>query len=302
MVLGEWLHRPISADLDVAVAADRLGYEQVWVGEMAKLNAPSAAMWIAGRTAQIEPCIGPLAVTVRSPVQVALCVATIAAATGRRTHVALGTSSDIVARWHGRTRSGAAAALDDAVRDVSALLGGQRMNGFRLRQPPPEATVTVAAFGPRAVAAAQHADRMVLNMVTVESAARLAGQHPNTAVWLAAAIDVAPDELRRLAKGYVPYLAAPGYSEMFVEAGFGDLVRFAMTRPSPKLLAARIPDELVELVALVGDQTKVRSRIAEYEAAGIREIGLVVPPLDTASGRRTLAALAPDAPSAGVVE
>jgi len=92
---------------------------------------------------------------------------------------------------------------------------------------------------------------------------------------------------------YVGYLGAPGYGEMFADAGFGDLVDFARTRPHPREFAARLPDELLDEVALVGDESTVRARIDAYAAAGITEIGLVVPPLDTPAGPRTLRALAP---------
>ena len=292
VVLGEWLDRPIEADLAVAVEADRLGYGELWIGEMAKLDAPAMAAMVVARTAQIEPVLGPLAVTVRSPAQIALAAATVAA-TGRRTHVALGTSSDVVARWHGRDRRGAAVRLAAATSHVRALLDGERIDGFRVRQPPVGATVTVAAFGARAVATAASADRMVLNMVRVDAATRLAAQHPNTAAWLAASVDPTPAERRWLALGYVGYLAAPGYGEMFADAGFGDLVTFARTRPHPRDLAARVPDALLDAVALVGSESDVRARIDAYAAAGLTEIGLVVPPLDSPSGPRTLAALAP---------
>ncbi|MGI9051615.1 MAG: LLM class F420-dependent oxidoreductase [Ilumatobacteraceae bacterium] len=295
VVLGEWLDRPIQADLDVALAADRLGYGEVWIGEMAKLDAPATAAAIVARTEQIEPCLGPLAVTVRSPAQIALAAATVAA-TGRRTHVALGTSSGAVARWHGRSRAGAADRLATATHDVRALLAGERVDGFRLRQPPDGSTVTVAAFGARAVEVAASADRMVLNMVTVAATKRLAPQHPNTAVWLAAAVDPTPDERRWMALGYVGYLGAPGYAEMFEEAGFGELVAFARTRPHVKELAARLPADLLDAVALVGSEAAIRARIDEYAAAAVTEIGLVVPPLDLATGRRTLETLAPANP------
>jgi probable F420-dependent oxidoreductase len=292
VVLGEWLDAPIGADLAVAIEADRLGYEQVWIGEAAKLDAPAMAATIVARTTHIEPVLGPLAVTVRSPVQIALAASTVAAA-GRRTHLALGTSSNVVARWHGRSRAGAAAMLEQSTRDVRTLIAGGRVNGFRLREPLPDTTVTVAAFGPRAAAAAANADRMVLNMVTAATATRLAALHPDTAVWLAAAIDPTDEERRWLSRGYVGYLPAPGYGEMFAEAGFGDLVEFARSRPHPKELAARIPDDLVDAVALIGDETTVRRRIDEYAVAGIAEIGLVVPSLEQPMGRRTLEALAP---------
>ena len=42
IVLGEWLDRPVAADLEVAELADQLGYPEVWIGEMAKVDAPGA--------------------------------------------------------------------------------------------------------------------------------------------------------------------------------------------------------------------------------------------------------------------
>jgi probable F420-dependent oxidoreductase len=293
VVLGQWLDRPIDADIEIAVAADRLGYGQLWVPELAKADAPALAATIAERTERIELVMGPLAVTVRSPVQIAIALQTVAA-TGRGVHVALGTSSSTVARWHAVSRAGAAARLDATRSDVSALLGGERVNGFRLSQPPqPPPTITIAAFGPRAIATARAAHRMVLNMVTVDAARDLARGHPNTAVWLCAAIDPTDDERAWLSRGFVGYLAAPGYAEMFERAGFGDLVAFARTRPGPKEVYARMPPNLIDQVALVGDEATVRARIREYEGAGIAEICVVPPAPDLPSSIPTLATFAP---------
>ncbi len=293
VVLGQWLDRPLDADIETAVLADRLGYDELWVPEMAKADAPAMAAILAAHTDGIALTLGPMAVTVRSPVQIAIAAQTLAA-TGRRIGLALGTSSDVVARWHGRSRSGAAARLGSARAELAELLEGRRVNDFRLSRPPtPRPSITVAAFGPRAVAAARDADRMVLNMVTVETAARLAAQHRNTAVWLCAAIDPSPEERGWLARGFVGYLAAPGYGEMFTEAGFGDLVRFARTRPRPKAILERMPRELVDAVALVGSEADIRARIDRYADAGVAEICLVPPAPDLPSCERTLAAFGP---------
>jgi probable F420-dependent oxidoreductase len=293
VVLGQWLDRSLQSDVELAMAADRLGYQQLWVPEMAKADSPAMASMIACRTEQIELVLGPLAVTVRSPVQIAIALQTVASTRGA-VHVALGTSSDTVARWHGRSRSGASTTLERALGDVRGLLAGDRVNGFRLSQPPsPRPTITVAAFGPKAVAIAATADRMVLNMVTVAAAQRLASCHPNTAAWLCTAIDPTEEERRWLARGFVGYLAAPGYAEMFADAGYGELVEFARTRPGPKELFERVPDDLLDHVALVGDEATVRSRISEYESAGLAEVCLVPPAPELPSGMATLEALAP---------
>jgi probable F420-dependent oxidoreductase len=288
VVLGQWLDRPLGADLETARLADDFGYHELWIPEMAKADAAAMAVWVAENTRSIELTLGPLAVTVRSPVQIALALSTVAA-TGRSVHVALGTSSAVVARWHGRSRAGAADLLESTRSEVTELLAGGRVNGYRLPAPPdPAPTVTIAAFGPRAIEVAKRADRMVLNMVTADAARRLASQHPNTAVWLCAAVDPTDHERSWLARGFVGYVAAPGYAEMFVEAGFAELVEFARTRPHPKDLAARIPADLVEQVALMGSETHVRERIAEYSEAGVTEIAIVPPAPDLPSARRTL--------------
>lgn len=293
VVLGQWLDRSIEADLQLATWADELGFGQLWVPEMAKVDAPAFAAIVAERTERIELVLGPLAVTVRSPVQIALAATTVAA-TGRATHIALGTSSTLVARWHGRTRVGAADRLEQSRTDVASLLDGGRVNGYRLPHlPERRPTVTVAAFGRRAVETARAADRMVLNMVTVDSAARLASRHPNTAVWLCAAVDPTDDERVWLSRGLVGYLAAPGYGEMFAEAGYGELVEFARTRPGPKEVFAKMPRELIDHVGLVGSESEIRARIAAYAAAGIAEVCVVPPAPDLPSARRTMELLAP---------
>ena len=178
--------------------------------------------------------------------------------------------------------------------------------GFRLRTRPPGTALTIAAFGRGAVkVAARHADRMVINLVTPKSAARLvrllhdecraAGRPvPPVAVWLATVVDPSGPGLEQLRRGLVAYLSAPGYGEMFAEAGFGDLVRFARTRPHPGELLAAIPAELAGYVSLVGDEQAIRARLAEYAAVGVAEVALVPGSSDAdPAGVGTLTALAP---------
>ena len=242
VVLGEWLDRPIEADLAVAVEADRLGYGEVWIGEMAKLDAAAMAATIVARTTQIEPV--PRPARRDGPLAGADRPRRLDRGGGRRTtHVALGTSSVMVAAWHGRSRRGRSVGLlAAATAEVRALLDGGRVNGFRLRQPPAGATLTVAAFGPRAVddrrrrrpdgAQPGHRRRRRPARPAAPQHRRPGCRRPSTRP---------PQERRWLALGLVGYLGAAGYAEMFAEAGHADLVDFARTRPHPKDLAAGCP-------------------------------------------------------------
>ncbi|WP_308170110.1 LLM class F420-dependent oxidoreductase [Acrocarpospora catenulata] len=310
VALGLWQDRPADDALRTARAADELGYPELWVGEMATYDAFALATAIGLGTTRISLTVGPLAVAVRDPMMIAMGAASVADLTGRRVDVAIGTSSPLVVEaWHGRPHAGSTAALAAALAALRPLLAGEkstsdrtthpRSDGYRLRLPAPRSTVSVAAFGPAAVRVAANADRMVLNLITPASAARLIGDlralSPTSRVtaWVTAAVDPDTAAVEQIRRGVVGYLAAPGYGEMFAEAGFSDIVEYARTRPHPRELLAAIPDKLLESVALLGDLPTIRSRLAEYAAAGVDEVALV--PASTASdpgGAKTLTALA----------
>jgi probable F420-dependent oxidoreductase len=316
--LGLWQDRPAAEVVRTAEVADALGYGEIWIGEMATFDAFALGAVVAGRTSRAALTVGPLAVAVRDPVMIAMGAGSLAELTGRTVNVALGSSSPfVVEQWHGRRQERTALALAESATAVRVLLDGGKADvrgevistrGFRLRTRAPGTPLTIAAFGPGAVkAAARHADRMVINLVTPKSAARLvqmlhdecraAGRPvPPVAVWLAAVVgpDGAGPSTEQLRRGLVAYMSAPGYGEMFAEAGFGDVVRFARTRPHPGELLAAIPAELTGHVSLVGDRRAVRARLAEYASAGVDEVALVPGSSDAdPGGVATLTALAP---------
>ena len=340
MSLGLWQDRAPAEVVRTAQVADELGYGEIWIGEMATFDAFALGAVVAERTARAALTIGPLAVAVRDPVMIAMGVGSLTELTGRTVNVALGSSSPVVVeQWHGRRFERTATALAESAGAVRTLLAGGkaeldgqviRTRGFRLRTAPAGSTVagstvagstvagstvagstgagstvTVAAFGAGAVkVAARHADRMVINLVTPKSAARLvqmlhdecraAGRPvPPVAAWVAAVVDPSPPGVEQLRRGLVAYMSAPGYGEMFAEAGFADVVSFARTGPHPRDLLAAIPAELVACVSLLGDEQAVRARLAEYADAGVDEIALVPGSSDAdPAGVRTLTVLA----------
>ncbi|WP_433378407.1 LLM class F420-dependent oxidoreductase [Streptosporangium sp. CA-115845] len=314
--LGFWQDRPPGEALLTARAADRLGYDELWVGEMATYDAFALASAIGLRTERIGLTVGPLAVAVRDPMTIARGVASVTDLTGRRVGVAIGTSSPlVVAEWHGRDRSRPATRLRESATVLRELLDGRKPSfdgetvhtrGYHLRLDAPHSELTVAAFGPAAVGvAAALADRMVLNLITPASAAALvrrlrdaaAGggrEAPRVAAWVCAAVSPTEAAVEQLRRAVVGYLAAPGYGEMFTEAGFGDVVEFARTRPHPRELLAAVPVELIQSVGLVGDEATVRDRLADYGRAGVDEVALVPACVEAdPGGEKTLAALRP---------
>ncbi len=310
MVLGLWQDRDPLEALETAEIADHLGYPMLWIGEMATFDAFALAAAIAGRTARMALTVGPLAVGVRDPVALAMGVATVAAVGRRPVHLAIGASSPVVVdRWHGRPWRRTALHIRETARAVRPLLAGERVefegelvqtHGYRLRLPSPLSSLTIAAFGDQAVrVAACCADRMVINLCTPALAAELRGRlarfateagldAPPLAAWVPACIEPREEAIAQLSRGAVPYLAAPGYGEMFTAAGFGELVERARSGTPPADLLRDVPVELPRAIGLVGTEADVKARASEYRAAGVDELAIVPATAGDPGGLRTL--------------
>jgi len=310
-----WLDRPDTEAVDVAVAADRAGFPLMWIGEMATFDAFALATAIGAVTERIRLRIGPLAAGVRGPVAVALGLSSVATLTGRKVDVALGASSPaIVADWHDRQWERPAARMREFVRALRPLLAGERADfegdqirahGFRLRRPLPDTAITVAAFGPAMIrVAAEEADQLVLNLVTVEQVARVRAavdrhaaaarwRPPRIAVWLPVALELDPATIRQLSAQLAVYLAPPGYGEMFTELGHGQLVEWARGGASRAQLAGQVPAALLEAIGAIGPVERIADRIAAYHRAGADHVGLVPATAADPGGNALLAALAP---------
>ncbi|MEM8497086.1 MAG: LLM class F420-dependent oxidoreductase [Pseudomonadota bacterium] len=308
-----WQDQPSSDNIEIALNAERHGFSDLWIGEMATFDAFAFATAVGCGQGDMALNIGPLAVDVRTSLTMAMGVASVAELTGRTVRPAIGSSSKVVVEeWHGRSRQRPAKHLDEAAVILRGLLDGEKVafrgelascNGYHLRTKPPGAHITVAAFGPLAVkAAARQADRMLLNLVTTHSVARLKQQledeaktagrvTPKLAAWLACAVDPTPEAIGQMLRSKVGYLSAPGYSDMFIEAGFEELVSFAKTRPHPKEVLAAMPAEIAAAVGMIGDIGTVRQRVAEYQAAGIDEICIVPATAGDPVADRTLQAV-----------
>lgn len=305
IVVPLWPDRPPAENLEVARLADRAGIGEIWIGEMATYDAVALATAIGSSGPGARLTIGPLAVHVRTPLTMALGVASVADLTGREVGLAVGTSSPVVVeQWHRRPRRAPARTLADTVERVRAILAGERTDGFRLRLTPrPETPITVAAFGTRAVGvAARHADRMVLNLVTPDAAARLCARlaeaardagrsRPPVAAWVPVAVDPTPAAFDQLRGALLAYLAAPGYGEMLGSAGLTAAVEAARAGAHPRDLVGLMPDEAVAAVAAVGSPGAVLERLRAYRAAGVDEVAVVPVTAGDEAGARTIAAL-----------
>jgi len=300
--------------VEIAVEAWRNGFGAMWLGEMATFDAFALATAVGLRAPGLPLKIGPLAVGVRSPVALALGLASVTTLTGAHADLALGASSpDIVSGWHDRPWTAVAARARETVQAVRSILAGERSafsgqhvrtHGFRLSQPQPDAEISLAAFGPNMTrVAAATADEIVLNLVTpervaqvrtiVDSEARSRDRPAEIAVWVAVALDPGAATLAQMAAQIAVYLRPPGYGEMFTELGFGSLVDRARAGARRSELAQEITIELLRQVCAVGSESQIQARLASYRAAGATRIGIVPATAEDPAGHRVLAALRP---------
>lgn len=299
-------------ELRTGALADRLGYSDLWIGESFVWDSFALATAIGVATGQIALTVGPLPVHVRDPATIARAAASTAALVGRPVGVALGTSSArVVERMHGRSRHRPVTALAESAQAVRAFLleaqadlDGEVLSAhYRLRLDPPGGPLTVAAFGERAIAvAAEHADRMVLDLVSPELAREYRGKlerhanrrgkrPPRLAAWVPAAVDPDPEAHAQIMQSLVGYLAVAGYDEMFTAAGFGKAVEMAHAGAGHEELLSALPSEAAATVGLVGDADAINERLEGY-AAALDELVLVPATAGDPGGERTLTALA----------
>jgi probable F420-dependent oxidoreductase len=314
VALPFWLDRPDDEAVQIALAAERAGLETVWVGELASFDAFALAAAIGVQAGRLRLKLGPLPVSVRSPVAIALGVASVATLTGCHVDVALGASSPpIVSGWHGRPWTNLAARMRETIPVLRALLDGERVDyegeyvrvhDFKLRQPQGGASISVAAFGPVLTRlAARCSDEVVLNLVTpqhvagvrarIDEQADSAGRPaPRLAVWLPVALEPGKQALEQIASQLAIYLGAPGYGELFAGLGFASLVDRARAGARRRDLTLAIPLELIMQIAAIGTASKIAERIAAYHAAGADHVALVPSTAEDPAGCAALAALA----------
>ncbi|WP_019065863.1 LLM class F420-dependent oxidoreductase [Streptomyces hokutonensis] len=128
----------------------------------------------------------------------------------------------------------------------------------------------LAALGPRTIELARdHAAGSIPYLVTPEHTARsreILGETPLLAPELKVVLETDPTRARTLAReALAPYLALPNYTGNFLRNGFTD-----------NDITDGGSDRLVDAVFAWGEETRIRSRIDEFLAAGADHVALQV--------------------------
>ena len=286
---------PPDGDAELAALGERLGYTDIWNGEVDGGDGAVSMAVAAMATSRARLGTGILNVYSRTPFLLAMAASSLQHLSGGRFCLGLGTSSQrIVEEWHGVDFDRPLARVRDVVDFLRRLLAGEAVEAagtIRIRRarlsvvPPARVPIYLAALGPAMLRlGGEVADGVVLNFIA-----------PSDLEWMRAAVrdgtsrsadpadretvvrllvpypgddDAAVDAVRGIIAGYA---TAPVYRSLLERIGFSKQVRASLdARASGDRVAARaaIDDAAVAALAVVGTPDQQRARIEEYVRAG----------------------------------
>jgi probable F420-dependent oxidoreductase len=291
---------PARALLDLAVLADRRGYDSVWVPEGTGREATSTLGAAAAVTSHIRLGSGILTIFTRPPGLAAMAAATLADLSGGRFILGLGVGHPhlVGAAFGARYRRPLAAMREYVAIVRQALAGGQvtvagrvfRTGALRLESRPRyPVPIYLAALGEGMLRlAGEVADGVILNWMPpsrvrwaaeiVRDAARRHGRDPSAitvACYVRAACGDAAAVMPVVRRLVATYAAMPAYARMFEAAGLAPdvaAVRAAWARGGVDAAAQAVTDEFASQVVVrssgVASHTAHRAAFDGYYDAG----------------------------------
>ncbi|GAA2230112.1 LLM class flavin-dependent oxidoreductase [Promicromonospora sukumoe] len=272
---------PAAQVLPYARAAERLGFDELWVVEdLGYRGGLVQAAAVLGATERLRVGIGILPAAVRNPAFAAMEIATLEQLHPGRTDVGVGHGMPGWMRQAGAWPERPLTFLAEYVTTLRTLLGGGDSGEVRLDSSAVPDTVPpllLGVRGPRSLAASGRvADGTVLaEPVGPEYAAAALdavapqGEHRLVAYNIGAVDDDAAAALRTARPG-LEWIGEPDWAPHVAPLPFAE--EFAALRATSATRAdfvERLPDEWVARLALAGTPDQVRARIDELGRAGV---------------------------------
>jgi len=283
----------------LAHKAERLGFDSFWVTEEMSRSSPPLLALAALATEKIKIGTAIISIYSRTPMTIAMTAATLTELAGPRFILGLGSGGiEITKRGHGVPPEKPVKRMEEYVKIIRDFLGGQKVNhqgeffhvsDVRLWITPSHIPpLYLAALNPKMIElAGAVADGIILNVFDPKASSYVdellrkglakSGRHVSSVKkcsFVLAAADSSRDSVETLKKSIVFYISAPSYRRIVREAGYGDVVDEVvdtLTKHGREKAVARVPDELVEGVALTCDQNIVES-LERYVKAGVEPL------------------------------
>lgn len=294
---------PLSEVPEIAAKAESMGYESIWIPEVATNDAFALGCAIATKTSKARIGTAVVPVNTRGPAMLAMSAATLGSVSGGRSICGIGASSEaIVSDWNMQPTSlpltrcaETMTVLKQAFAGEKVTLDGRavKVKNFRL-QPAPQVApeIHLAALNPKMLQlAGREADGVILNLIhedfvgtalaeVAKGAAEAGRTLDDIEVVMRAQAYIGPDTDQArdaFANAFAPYVIARGYDSFFTWAGFGESVegvRAAFANRDRLASRAAISDEMIDAMCFTGTADEVRARVERYEAQGVDTVAV----------------------------
>ena len=244
--------------------AESLGYDSLWLPEIAGREVMGTAGWLLASTSRLRVGCGIASVYARDASTAAMASQTLAELSGGRFALALGVS----VRWLVEQRG---QVWEKPLQKATSYLDGYYAMDVQSPKPEEPAPVYFAAHGPRIVDTVK--DRvdgiMTINIPPGHTADIRSELRDDQDLLVIKTIipETDPSKARQLARDAVSvYLDAPQYWSLWPKYGFDD--------------SDNIPggsDRLIDMLVAWGDSDEIGRQIDEYFAAGATDVILRVP-------------------------
>jgi alkanesulfonate monooxygenase SsuD/methylene tetrahydromethanopterin reductase-like flavin-dependent oxidoreductase (luciferase family) len=300
--------------------AEDLGYEAVYVTQIAGRDALTVLTVYALNTSRIRVGTGVVPIYTRTPATMAQQAATVDEVSGGRLNLGLGVSHrPVVEGWYGQTIDKPVKEMKEYVAIVRAILCGEDpppgekwRTGFHLAglDPRPDLPILGAALSPGMLrAVGETCDGVVLWLCNpnyirdvvvpeVTTGRERAGKSLDgfdiVPAVPAAVVEDRTDAFAAMRKDLLTYFSLPFYRAMIERSGFGsDIEAFdaAAGQGDPEAMGAAISDDFLDHLTAVGSEDDVRAGVARYAEAGATSP--CVGPIPRTDFEATLRAAAP---------
>ena len=281
---------PLAGHGEILRELHGLGYGSVWAGETDRFDAvailAAAAAWVPG----VEIGTAVLPAGTRGRAILAMTAAALAELAPGRVALGIGSSSPLVVRdWNRGDAGPALERVRSTVEYLRAVLGGARVDGFRLAQPPPTPpALLVGALGPAMVElAATVADGAILTCLSPDDARHVVERFrsqggrrvvASVPVCPSADADAVRDAIR---PSLAMYLAIPAYASFHRSMGREGLLApmwDAWAQGDRDGAVRALPDKVVDDLVVHGTPDACRARLEEYEHAGVTDLAVRLEP------------------------
>jgi len=304
--------------LEDAVLAERLGYDDVWFGDIGSPDALTVAAVVADRTSSVRIGTAVTPVFTRTPAVLAATSATLQQLSGGRFMLGLGSSSaKMVESWHGLCFDHPLSRVRETTNLVRQLLKGEKSDfdgvtltshGYRQAPIADEVPIYLAALRPRMLRlAAEIGEGVIFNFFPqsalpkileyVHEGARRAGKQEDDVEvvcrFQVAVTDQVDEHLNYLRYFLAPYFSQEVYNRFLAWCGFEEMaasIAAGWVNKDREATMAALSDELIHDIAVIGDKEYCQERIRQYARMGIHTHIISCPSLDPATRMRTFSA------------